>query len=126
MRPSPYLSIPAEVHFRLPDSIRSRISVCPGGAEFQALNVKRGRKPNEPFFDPVLVADMAQAIQTIKDAQVADAQSDVFFIFAHDMGIQGAVEFFPHSANHWKAKGWREKTLWNFLADLTPAVVSIE
>lgn len=126
IRPSPYLSVPAEGHFPLPDSIRSRMAVCPGDMRFEELNLKRGRKPNEPFFDPVLAVDMAQAVQSIQEAQVADAQSDVFFIFAHDMGIQGTVDFFPHSANNWKEKGWREKTLWNFLGDLTLAVVSNE
>jgi hypothetical protein len=126
IRPSPYLPIPAKVNFPPPESIRPRIASCPGGAQFQALNVKRGRLPNEPFFDPVLVVDMAQAVQTIKEAQVADAQTDVFFIFAHDLGIQGTVDFFPRSANHWMEKGWKEKTLWNFLADLTLAVVSVE
>lgn len=124
IRPSPYLSIPAKVQFPLPESIQSCIAVCPGGMHFQQLNVKRGREPNEPFFDPVLAVDMVQAIESIKEAQVADAQSNVFFIFAHDMGIYGTVDFFPHLANHWKEKGWREKTLWNFLADLTLAAVS--
>jgi hypothetical protein len=85
------------------------------------LNAKHGRKPDEPFFDPVLAVDAAQAIQTIKDTQNADAQSNVFFVFAHDATIQGTVEFFPHSANHWKEKGWGEKSKWNFLADLTLA-----
>lgn len=126
IRPSTHLSIPADVHFNLPDSLRSRVSVCPGGAQFQELNVKRGRKPNEPFFDPVLAVDVPQAIQTIKDAQAADAQSYVFFIFAHDMGILGSVDFFPQSANEWKEKGWKEKTMWNFLEDLARAIVPTE
>ena len=87
------------------------------------MNVKRGRKSNEPFFDPVLAVDVAQAIETIKAAQVADAKSNVFFIFAHDMGILGSVDFFPQSANGWKVKGWKEQTMWKFLEDLTLAIV---
>lgn len=84
----------------------------------------RGRDPDEPFFDPVGAEDEAQAIQTIKDALAADARSDVFFIFAHDMAILGTVDFFPQSANSWKEKGWRDKALWNFLSDLTSAIDS--
>lgn len=123
IRPSTHLPIPADVRVSLPETLRPRFSVCPGGAQFQELNVKRGRKPNEPFFDPVLAVEVAQAIQTIKDAQVADAKGDVFFIFAHDMSLQGSVDFFPHSANHWKEKGWKEKTLWKFLVELAVAIV---
>jgi len=122
LRPSPYLPIPAQVHMHLPDFIRSRIGVCPGGTDFQDLNVKRGRKPNEPFFDPAIASDMVQAIQTIKEAQLADVQNHVFFVFAHDIALLGTVDFFPHSANQWKEKGWKEKTLWKFLADLTSAI----
>jgi hypothetical protein len=123
IRPSPHLPIPAEVHFPLPDALRSRITACPGGALFQELNVKRGRKPDEPFFDPAIGFDIPMAIQTIKKTQAADAQGDIFFIFAHDMAIQGTVDLFPLTANQWKEKGWREKVLWNFLEDLAPAVV---
>lgn len=124
IRPSPYLPIPGDVSFPVPDSIRSRISTCPGAAQFHELNVRRGRKTDEPFFDPCLAIDVGQATQTIRDAQVADAQSDVFFVFAHDATIQEAVDFFPLSANDWKEKGWGEKSRWNFLADLTLAAAS--
>jgi hypothetical protein len=121
LRPSPYLPIPIDVQFKLPDSIRSTIAVCPGAPKFLDLNVKRGREPNKPFFDPVIAVDMVQAAQTIEHSQAADAQSNVFYIFAHDMAIQGAVDFFPHSANSWKEKGWKETTLWTFLGDLKMA-----
>ncbi|KAH8162142.1 hypothetical protein CIB48_g6120 [Xylaria polymorpha] len=125
IRPSPHLPIPANVHFPLPDSLRARISVCPGAEQFHAVNHKRGRRADEPFFDPVLAVDIPQAMQSIKDTQLADAQSNVFFIFAHDMEIQGIVDFFPRSANAWNKKGWREKALWKFLADLTLAAASV-
>ena len=125
IRPSPHLPIPVNVHYPAYELLRGAAFPCPGAMEFRELNVKRGRKADETFFDPVLVVDMAEAITTIKNTQLADAQSDVFFIFAHDMTIQDTVDFFPHSANEWKRKGWREKTLWNFLGDLAPATASL-
>jgi hypothetical protein len=121
LRPTPNLPIPNDVKFPVPDSIRSPVSVCSGAAQFHRLNIKLGREPNRPFFDPVLAIDMAQAVQTIEDTQAADAQSNVFCILAHDTTIEGTVEFFPHTANEWKGKGWKEKTLWNFLGDLALA-----
>jgi len=66
--------------------------------------------------------DIPLAIQTIKDTQIADAQQDVFFIYAHDATIRGVVDFFPLPANDWRKKGWREKTLWAFLTDLVGAI----
>jgi len=124
IRPSPYLQIPRTLNFPLPDVLRLLCTPCPGGELFEQLNIKRGRKPNEPFFDPCMGSDIPQAIQTIKEAQAADAQDDVFFIFAHDRSIVDVVDQFPLFANDWKAKGWREKTLWTFLKDFMPAFVS--
>lgn len=122
LRPTRYLPIPDEVQFSLPDHVRRQgISACPKGTQFRDLNVKRGRKPNQPFFDPRLVVDMDDAVESIDKAQEADAQSNVFFIFAHDVSIQGVVDFFPQSANGWAEKGWKEKHMWRFLGDLTLA-----
>ncbi len=126
IRPSPYLPIPTDVQFPLPEFVRSRVPLCPGAAKFHELNIKRGRKPGEPFFDPALAVDSARAIQTIKDSQAADALDNVFFLSAHDLTIQETAAFFPHSATHWKEKGWGEKTRWNFLADIALAAVSAE
>ncbi|KAF2727894.1 hypothetical protein EJ04DRAFT_505001 [Polyplosphaeria fusca] len=125
LRPTPYLPIPDEVNFPLPDHVRARgVSACPKGSQFRELNVKRGRKPDHPFFDPVLVVDMADAVESIDKAQEADAQSNIFFVFAHDVSIQGVVDFFPLPANEWKEKGWKEKHMWNFLGDMTLATTS--
>lgn len=117
IRPSPYLNIPSQLESYLPSTLHGP-GACPGGALFEEMNVKRGRKADEPFFDPAIGLDIGQAIQTIKDAQLADAQKDVFFIYAHDATIRGVVDLFPLPANDWSKKGWREKTLWAFLNDL--------
>jgi hypothetical protein len=119
IRPSNNLSIPAEIHLTPSGKEMS----YPDGALFRALNIRRDRKPNEPYFDPVLAIDLPRAIKTIKDAQKVDGQDNVFFVFAHDMGICGVVDFFPKSINNWKKEGWKEKTHWNFLADLAPSIV---
>ncbi len=66
--------------------------------------------------------DIPQAISTIKDAQVADAEENIFFIYAHDTTLRDVVEFFPASANDWKKKGWARETRWAFLSDLGHAV----
>ncbi|KAB5545835.1 beta-lactamase-like protein [Coniochaeta sp. 2T2.1] len=124
IRPSPYLSIPDKVDFPLPDVLRALITTCPGGALFRDLNVKRGRGPDQPFFEPVIGHDIPLAIETIKKAQEADARDDVFFIFAHDAYIMGIVDLFPLRANEWSEKGWAKHVLWSFLGDLTPAVLA--
>jgi hypothetical protein len=93
---------------------------------FDNLNVKRGRKPSETFFDPVIGVDIEQAIQTIKDAQQVDAQDNVFFVPAHDMSVAGVIDEFPKTANDWKAKGWSEKTFWRFLEDFETAISTNE
>ncbi|KAI6754572.1 hypothetical protein HG530_012324 [Fusarium avenaceum] len=127
LRPSQYLPCPKDLseHLSLSDSLRLRLSQCPGSV-FDDLNVKRGRKPGETFFDPAIGFDIEQAIQTIKDVQQADAQDNVFFIPAHDMSVAGIIDEFPRTANDWKAKGWREKTFWKFLEDFETAISTNE
>lgn len=118
LRPSPHLPIPSSVQFPIAEQLRARFSVCPGGDSFKQLNTKRGRKSDEPFFDPVLASDIPLAIETIQKTQDADVQDDVFFIFAHDTAVKGVIDLFPQYANEWQQKGWKEKTLWTFLEDL--------
>jgi len=66
--------------------------------------------------------DIPLAIETIKKTQQADADENVWYVFAHDRTLRGGnVELFPASANEWKQKGWREKLLWEFLADFETA-----
>lgn len=111
LRPSPYMPIPP----------------CLGAHKYHALNEARGgRKPDEPFFDPGLFNDLEQAKQTVKHAQVADKQDNVFFAFAHDSTLVGLVDTFPKKANEWKAKGWKEKGRWGFLKDFDGAVRGLE
>lgn len=129
IRPSLHLPLPPTVtiqdYLPLPESLQLRASSCPGTDIFQALNRSRNRAADQPFFDPAMGLDVPLAIKTIKNTQEADARDDVFFIFAHDMAIQGVVELFPASANGWKEKGWREKTLWAFLRELVPALEKV-
>jgi hypothetical protein len=114
IRPSPHVPIPRNLQFHAPCSV----------SDFEAMGFKYGRKTDEPFFSPALVHNMTQAVQTIKDAAVVDAQSNIFSIFAHDMAIVGVVDFYPHRANEWKEKGWKDKTHWKFMKDLVPAVIA--
>jgi hypothetical protein len=95
--------------------------LCPG-AELEALQESRGRKRDEPFFEPAMGHDIPLAIETIKKTWAADAREEVFFIFAHDSKVQGVVDMFPKRMNDWKERGWREKVLWRFVEDFEGAL----
>lgn len=118
IRPSRHLSLPTEV------PLPSASIPCPG-AIFQQLLTTRARNVNEPFFDPVLAIDVPLAIDTIRKAQEADGLDSVWFVYAHDPSLMGVADLFPLSANEWKKRGWREKTLWTFLRDFEPATRAI-
>lgn len=109
VRPSPYLAPPEEF---------AGVS----GDAWRAWNVGRGRRADGPFIDPALDSDEALSRETIARAQVADADPNVWFVWAHDTALFGRVDLFPLGANEWKAKGWKEKTQWEFLRDFLPAV----
>ena len=56
-----------------------------------------------------------------------DAQENILTMIAHDDTMVNVVGTFPNTvANDWKRKGWREKGMWKFLADLGEAVESKE
>ncbi|KAF9894345.1 hypothetical protein FE257_007848 [Aspergillus nanangensis] len=101
-----------------------------GGVEHQSaalevleqIQTSRGRRTDEAFFDPVITSDFEDALRTIVGVQNADADGEVFFIAAHDDTLKGLVETYPRRANEWKAKGWREKSLWAFLRDFGMAL----
>lgn len=113
IRPSQYLPLPD----KLPAELGGR-----SGADFRDWNVKRGRRPDQSFVDPNLFVDEEQSERTIVRTQVADADSNVWFVFAHDTALFRGVDLFPKQVNAWKEKGYKEKTQWSFLVDFIPAV----
>lgn len=119
IRPSEYISLPKEI--RIDAFSRFRGGFCPG-AKFEAVQELRGRRPDQPFFEPTFGADIPLAIETIGKVQIPDADDNVLFVFAHDPTIRGVMDMFPAEANGWKAKGWRDKLFWRFLEDFKDAV----
>ncbi|ETI27212.1 hypothetical protein G647_09895 [Cladophialophora carrionii CBS 160.54] len=127
LRPSEMMPLPAQVQLPSlslnPNQYPGCACICPGSA-FQHIQETRGRKADEPFFDPAIGYDIPETIRTIKKVQGADAGENIFFIYAHDTSIRGVVDLFPATANEWKAKGWREKVFWRFLEDFGGALPS--
>lgn len=123
IRPSPHLPIPedSKLFEVLQSHLGTRVPACPG-AVLENIQKSRGRSPDQPFFDPAMGLDIPLAIETIKKAQVADADDNVWFIFAHDDSLFGLVDLFPADVNAWKEKGWASKTKWSFLKDFQAAI----
>lgn len=121
MRPTSHLPYPPM--FSLPDRIKAELSFCPGDYPhaLEALSKKLGRDPKEPLLVPNAFVDFDKSMETVKRAQEGDAQDNIWFVFAHDSSLQGVVKTFPEGANDWKAKGWKEDTMWKFIKDLAPA-----
>ena len=72
--------------------------------------------------------DIPLAIETIKKTMLADADENVWYVFAHDAHVRevlGRENFFPREANEWKKNGWREKLLWRFLEDFGEGVKEV-
>ena len=97
--------------------------VCPGSA-LEQLNRSRSRAADEPFFipNPDFSFDADETMKTIIKAQDADADDNVLFIYAHSKAVEHYAELFPHKANDWKVKGWKDKMFWDFVRDFKPAV----
>ncbi|CAG8886335.1 unnamed protein product [Penicillium egyptiacum] len=122
IRPSKHLPIPRDIQ----PSFATPISFpCPGDSVYEQLLVRRTGSADKPFFRPAMGLDIEQTIDTIEKAQVADADSNIWFIYAHDASLLKCVDLFPLSANGWKEKNWREKTLWAFLGEFETAIKQI-
>lgn len=110
--------------YDIPAAIPSCVLPCPGSEAYEQLLVSRGSSVDEPFFRPAAMigVEIGETVRTIVKAQEADADSNVWFVFAHDPSLIGVVDFFPLRADEWMEKGWRKKTLWSFLRDFDAAV----
>lgn len=120
VRPSRLMGIPKNLDIYY-EGITLPRGACPG-ALCQQLYDKREKAKTGAFFDPNMGLDIPLAIETIHKTQEADAQDNVFFIYAHDKFIKGVVDLFPKSANDWQAKGWRDRALWAFTVDFQKSI----
>lgn len=126
LRPSQYLPLPASSTLSQMPALAAHLAhtgICPG-ALLEEMQTSRDRTPaaTRPFFDPKIGKDIPLAIETIKKTQVADADDNVLYIFAHDDKIRGLIDLFPKQATEWKQRGWGEQLTWKFLDDFEAAV----
>ena len=131
LRPSPEQPIPANIQHLLSSHPKTHTHSsakfqCPGSLiskpALEHLNVKRDRRPDQPFFDPVLGENIPLAIETIRKTQPADADDEVWFVSAHDPYVLDVADFFPLTANRWKKAGWADEVRWAFVEELVPAL----
>ena len=130
LRPSPLMPLPSSIPASYISALCQHLSyttACPGSI-FEDIQTTRERSPatTTPFFDPTMGKDIPLAIETIKKTQQADADENVWYVFAHDAKLRGVADFFPRSANEWKQRGWREKLLWKFLEDFEVAARQVK
>jgi len=56
-----------------------------------------------------LAIDPAVATYTIGQMTRMSAEENVMVILAHEMQIEGAVDFWPGDLSKWREKGWKEE-----------------
>ncbi|KAL4912855.1 beta-lactamase-like protein [Aspergillus aurantiobrunneus] len=127
IRPSRFLPLPTSIE---PNpffgagpagSDLGQIPACPGSL-LEPLQVARGRKTTEPFFITNFAHDLPTALKTVGDTQEADADENVWFVYAHDPSLAGAVEFYPGCVDDWKERDLARRLRWVFLRDFRDAV----
>lgn len=123
-RPTQYLPLPESLS---PSPIpRTHPGVCPAAL---FADVHRLHPSPTSSTEPFLLAgeDAAYDIKAARDSVTKlgefDAHENILTMIAHDDTMVNVVGTFPNTlANDWKSKGWREKGMWKFLADLGEAV----
>lgn len=85
---------------------------------FSAAHPEPPLSKSAPFYQGAFSHSEEESDQSIQKLMDLEADERVWVVIAHDPSLaEAGVDFFPKEANHWKAKGWKEKTLWNFLED---------
>lgn len=123
-RPSPYLLLPKSLDPSLTPDVRP--GVCPGEvlARQHRLYPERGAW-TEPFVRPSANAahDIDKALSSVDGVEEFDGHASVFTCVAHDASLLGVVGCFPEqTANEWREKGWRERSLWSWAGDYSGGV----
>lgn len=92
------------------------------------LDIHPLQAATEPFLrlDPSLPTDLESAEKTIELLKAFDADERFLIIFSHDTSIFDILQYYPKSANGWKAKCWKERGRWTFLADIKKAVTKAQ
>ncbi|KAL9107018.1 MAG: hypothetical protein Q9227_008054 [Pyrenula ochraceoflavens] len=135
IRPSEAYPLPDQVHTS--SSNPSSSSCCPGAklaklhhryspppADQRSNHHHQGGRPSlacttttTPF---CLVAgdeeDLAQSQRNADKLRIVfDGEPNILTIWSHDAHLKPVLEFFPVTANGWKAKGWKAKAHWRWL-----------
>ncbi|KAF8601758.1 hypothetical protein BDV93DRAFT_584809 [Ceratobasidium sp. AG-I] len=120
MRPTEYLPLPELIN---PNPFDPAAAFpCPGS---YFLEVHPNHSATEPFYHVSNGGgsiDPPEAQKSLEKLWDFDGYDNVFTIIAHDQTLLDVLEFFPTSLNDWKAKGLREKGIWQFLGDFKDAV----
>ena len=119
IRPTSYLPLPQSLD---PSPIpQIRAGACPGEllAQQHRLYPEKGAW-TQPYVLPSANAanNIHKALQTVEGVGEFDAMENVLTCLAHDASLVGNVGCFPEeTANEWRRKGWRRKTLWGWIGD---------
>lgn len=65
--------------------------------------------------------DIEEAKKTLQGLLPLDGADNILTIFAHDDSLLNVIDFFPKTANNWKANGWKKRGHWKFLGALKVA-----
>ena len=119
MRPTEYLPLPEYI---TPNPLKPRGQPCPGSL---FLDIHPEHSATKRFYhvaEQAVSSDPSEAERSIGKLEEFDGHENVFTVIAHDETLLDVVDFFPKSVNDWKARGYREKGMWEFLKDFKGAI----
>ena len=129
-RPSSLVKFPDELEpspLGMNSPLNIRPGVCPGSLFLDRVHPHRSA--TRPFYELFDLPkgkgpnhDISEAKRSIEKLQQFDADDRVLVVVAHDTSLLDVLNFFPNTANEWKAKGWKEKGRWKFLDNFAQAV----
>jgi hypothetical protein len=120
LRPSQFRALPHNLDAKLLDQPSSLGSgPCPCAQLLRLLH--NGDKSDNAIYElvPFLQEDASKAQETLQKLKAFDGRDDVMVVLAHDASFLDVLDFFPHSINDWKAKGWDEEARWLFLREIS-------
>jgi hypothetical protein len=122
LRPNKYSPLSDSI---TPNPLNNTLDPCPGAIlEFLHPSYCKDQPihaiPNLPDGG---VNHLRKAAMEVREKLIRlDANENVFTIIARNTTIVDLLEYYPASANDWKAKGWGMAARWQFLRDWERAV----
>ncbi|QRW07224.1 metallo-beta-lactamase superfamily domain-containing protein [Ceratobasidium sp. AG-Ba] len=119
IRPTEYLPLPEHIS---PNPFKARGPPCPGSILLSAHPHGTSTAPFYRVASGGYYDDAEESQKTLGKLEELDGHPNILTIIAHDDTLLDILDFYPKTINDWRAKGYKEQGMWQFVRDFRDAI----